>query len=475
MPNMRRNNWKPPDFRNAVVSGGRQPPEARSQEQETGVARSQEQGIGDGPELTQGVVNELVRQDRKQLAADKQKMFKNQMELIQRRKSASKGNIVSFTFNERNSFINKQVAVNKVLQVSGFTPPQVLALKMNDFRSNEVEVLFKDEVKIDCEVIEEKIRKNGLNVSVAMFIETEEVCMIYGLPIYSDVEIMKEQIRETIGPFVRRIVSITATTHHSNNENDFFHGRWTGDYKVKVVPLNDKQIPYYVSIGDQCIMGRVHYVRKLADKKVMCDSCFATDHVMRDPACPGVRDWSDYVKQFDAERDMALKNFEVSSSGLAPAPSFVTRNAEINRLSAEVVDLSAKCEALEAEKIENCKLIDEMMKKHNVNDPALPSSTDDSFNSASMELEVDPLATSGKDGEDLDDVKRKNSGQDFMKRLEKGDLIWIQTTNNHIPKASFIQFKGDKAEVEIPREDGTGTGKTKAFNLSKCKWGLLSS
>ena len=221
------NNWKPPDFRNAVLRGGRQDPPGATGV--SSVSSGQEQETGGGPEVTQQLANELVRQDRKQLAGDKQKMFKNQMQLMNRRKTASKGNIVSFLFNERNAFINKQEAVNNVLMVSGFTPSNVLSLKLNDFRANECEVMFKDDVNIDCDVIEEKLKKKGLNVSVGMFIETEEVCMIYGLPLTSDVEGMKEQIRETINPFVRRVVSITATTHHGKNENDFFHGRYTGD------------------------------------------------------------------------------------------------------------------------------------------------------------------------------------------------------------------------------------------------------
>ena len=468
------NNWKPPDFRNAVLRGGRQDPPGATGV--SSVSSGQEQETGGGPEVTQQLANELVRQDRKQLAGDKQKMFKNQMQLINRRKTASKGNIVSFLFNERNAFINKQEAVNNVLMVSGFTPSNVLSLKLNDFRANECEVMFKDDVNIDCDVIEEKLKKKGLNVSVGMFIETEEVCMIYGLPLTSDVEGMKEQIRETINPFVRRVVSITATTHHGKNENDFFHGRYTGDYKVKVVPLNDGQIPYYVSIGDQHVMGKVHYVRKMMDKKVMCDACYSTEHVMRDIECPGVRDWSDYVRQFEEERDMAIKNFEVSSSGLAPAPSFVTRNAEINRLSGEVVDLQAKCAALESEKIENCKKMDEMMKRMSNSEAGLvlPSS-EDSFNSASMDTDDDTLATPKKDGKDGEDAKRKNSGQNFEKRLEMGDSIWINiSANDQIPRAKVIKIKGDKVDVEVP--NGGATGKAKhSFNLSKFKWGFISN
>lgn len=487
---MLRNNWKPPDYRKAAGGGRRADDQggAGGQGPQGGqgggeASASQENNNGHlGPEGTRQLVDQMVRQDRRELAGDRQKMFKNQMQLIQRRKTASKGNIVTFVFNERNAFIDKQGAINNVLRVSGFTPSNVLSLKLNDFRNNECEVMFKDDVPVDCEVIEDKIRKNGMNISVSKFIETEEICMVYGLPLTSDVEGMKEQIRETISPFVKRVVSITATTHFGKNENDFFSGRLTGDYKVKVVPLTDGQIPYYVSIGEQQVMGRVHYVRKMTDKKVMCDACYSTDHMMRDTGCPGVMDWQDYVKRFEEMRDEAIRVFEVSSSGSAPAPSFVTRNAEVKRLTEEVVDLQAKVGALEAEKMEYTKRMDEMIRSsrnmlnNGDSDTTLQSDTEDSFGSMDTESkddetrEDDPLANTGAEP-DVDDAKRKHSGQSFEKKLEPGDLIWIQTSNKHYPMTRFLRHFGqNQTEVE-----DTKTKKKHNVVLSKCKWGLITN
>lgn len=477
---MLRNNWKPPDYRRAAGGGrrddsGGQGGGGQQQQQQNNNGQS-------GPEEVRQLVNEMERQDRRELAGDRKKMFANAMELMQRRKTASKGNIITFLFNERNAFIDKQSAINNVLRVSGFAPSNVLSLKLNDFRNNECEVMFKDDVAIDCEEIEEKIRKNGMNVTVSKFIETEEICMVYGLPLTSDVEGMKKEIQETISPFVRRVVSITATTHYGKNENDFFHGRLTGDYKVKVVPLNEGQIPYYVSIGDQHVMGRVHYVRKMMDKKVMCDACFSTDHMMRDTGCPGVRDWQDYVKQFEEMRDVAIQNFDASGSGPAPAPSFVSRNAELKRLSEEVVDLQARNAALETEKIEYCKRLDEMLKSQK---SQLPPGPEDSFDSS---MEQEPPGTLGTPTDETgtlvtaesesesDDSKRKNSGQNFVKKLEPGDLIWIQTSNKHIPVAKFLKdLGGNQSEVGEMDSSGQKIKKKHKLFLSKCKWDIITN
>ena len=474
---MLRNNWKPPDYRRAVLAGGGggDASASASIDQENG---SQVNNNGHlGPEGTRQLVESMVRQDRRELAGDRQKMFKNQMQLIQRRKTASKGNIVTFVFNERNAFVDRQGAVNNVLRVSGFTPSNVLSLKLNDFRNNECEVMFKDEVSVDCEVIEDKIRKNGMNVSVSKFIETEEICMVYGLPLTSDVEGMKEQISETIRPFVKKVVSITATTHYGKNQNDFFSGRLTGNYKVKVVPLTEGQIPYYVSIGDQQVMGRVHYVRKMTDKKVMCDACFSTDHMMRDTGCPGVMDWQDYVKQFEEKRDEAIRTFDVSSSGPAPAPSFVTRNAEVKRLTDEVLDLQTKVATLEAVKLEYNKSMDEMLRSSrrtlNVNND---SDGNDSF--GSMETDKGDMTqeevelSENTETEPVDDeTKRKLSDQSFEKKLVPGDSIWIKTNNKHYPKATFVRHFGEnQTELEDPK-----TKKKTNVVLSKCKWGVNSN
>ena len=155
---MLRNNWKPPDYRKAAAGGGRRADDQGGSGGQGGGEASQENNNGQlGPDATRQLVDQMVRQDRRELAGDRQKMFKNQMQLIQRRKTASKGNIVTFVFNERNAFIDKQGAINNVLRVSGFTPSNVLSLKLNDFRNNECEVMFKEEVTVDCEVIEDKI------------------------------------------------------------------------------------------------------------------------------------------------------------------------------------------------------------------------------------------------------------------------------------------------------------------------------
>ena len=99
---MLRNNWKPPDWRRAAGGGRRDEPGGQG----GGGQRQQQNNNGEsgqsGPEEVRQLVNDMERQDRRELAGDRKKMYQNAMQLMQRRKTASRGNIVTFLFNDRN-------------------------------------------------------------------------------------------------------------------------------------------------------------------------------------------------------------------------------------------------------------------------------------------------------------------------------------------------------------------------------------
>ena len=181
------------------------------------------------------------------------------------------------------------------------------------------------------------------------------------------------------------------------------------------------------------------------------------------------------MKQFEEMRDEAIRSFDVASSGPAPAPSFVTRNAEVKRLTDEVVDLQSKVATLEAEKLEYTKSMDEMVRSSRktlnvVND----SDGNDSFGSMEEDFKGDVTLEDGVSLENAetvpvdDDTKRKISDQSFERKLVPGDSIWIKTTNKHCPKATVVRHFGEnQTEVMDPK-----TKKKSNVVLSKCKWGL---
>ena len=141
--------------------------------------------------------------DLQREAARKKFFFQQKMELEGSRKKLGQGNIVTYLLADAKQGIELSL-VNKMLRVSGFSAEQVLALKINDFRSNQIEVLFKDEVQIDIQKVEEKIRNEGIDASVSKFSHTEEYIMIYGLPPTTEVEYLREKNQGSSRTFCKK-------------------------------------------------------------------------------------------------------------------------------------------------------------------------------------------------------------------------------------------------------------------------------
>ena len=91
-----------------------------------------------------GLADKARRQGRdlQREVARKKYLFQQKMSLEGNRKILGKGNIITFLVNNSRQGIELN-DVNKMLRVGGFTPQDVVTIKLNDFRLNQVEVLFK--------------------------------------------------------------------------------------------------------------------------------------------------------------------------------------------------------------------------------------------------------------------------------------------------------------------------------------------
>ena len=207
-----------------------------------------------------------------------------------------KGNIVTFLLSDARQGIEPD-EINKMLRVGGFKPNETVTIKINDFRANQVEVLFETGVVVDTCVVEEKLRRGGMDVSVSKFDHVEEFLMIYGLPPTYDIEVVRLKINEAISPFVQKILEVAPCVHKGVAKDDFFDGKFDGNWRLKIVPKSQVQIPNFIVIGnDAQVMGKVVYTKKLGDKEEMCADCFRTGHFKKD--CPGPRKWVDYCEEF---------------------------------------------------------------------------------------------------------------------------------------------------------------------------------
>ena len=227
---------------------------------------------------------------------NKKFFFQQKLYLEGKRKQLGKGNIGTFLMENAKQGIDPD-EINKLLRIGGFTPDQPVTIKLNDFRPNQVEVLFKPGVQFDSSVVEEKLRRGGIDVIVSKFDHIEDFLMIYGLPPTVDIEVMKLKISEAVSPFVKKVLDVIPCVHKGVRKDDFFDGKYDGNWRLKVVPKEKVQVPNFIVIGNESqVMGKAVYTKKIGEKEEMCADCFRTGHYKKD--CPGARKWMEYCQEF---------------------------------------------------------------------------------------------------------------------------------------------------------------------------------
>ena len=86
--------------------------------------------------------------------------------------------------------------------------------------------------------------------------------MIYGLP-FGNLSVIQAKIRESIGDFVSKIIEVSPCYYQKYDHlGDFFEGKLTGNWRVRVVPKLDICIPNFIVVGDAMVQGKVVYSNK---------------------------------------------------------------------------------------------------------------------------------------------------------------------------------------------------------------------
>ena len=296
----------------------------------------------------QVVVAEREAQDLKNQALKKKAYLQLKWDLDCNRKHLGKGNIVNILINDQNQrVVNvEKKNINTMLRVSGFSIEDVMGITINEYRPNQVEVMFEDDVLVDTVEMENKINSNGFDVTVAKFDRAEDHLIIYGLPLTNNVKYMEDQIREAVGPFVKEVTEVKPLVHSDEVGDDFFKGKRNGNWRVKTVPMMGRQIPNYIVVGiKERVMGKVVYSRNAGEKKEMCADCFSTEHFKRAPECSGPVKWSVYCEQFRMEWNRNYVEQETEDDG----SSSVTRDSRIDELQKNLQDALADAENKEKE------------------------------------------------------------------------------------------------------------------------------
>ena len=321
---MLRTRWGPSSYATAA-NGGRGRGRAQDDQQSSMRDKAMEEG------------RDLVKE-----ATNKKAFFQLRLDLEGNRKQLGKGNIVSFLICEdaQGKRDVEKSDVSKILRVGGFTSDQVIGITMNDYRSNQIEVLFRDDVIVDTCEVERKVKAQGCDVIVSKFDHVEEFIMIYGLPLSCNMDSVKFKIEEAIEPFVKNVLEVSPCVYRDSGEDDFFKERYNGNWRVKVTPRMELQVPNYIVVGSQeQVMAKAVYTKKIGSKLEMCSDCFSTGHFKKQSACSGPVKWSEYCQGFrddwerlslaieeDEQGDPALVN--VDESRLATLNKTLLKNLE---------------------------------------------------------------------------------------------------------------------------------------------------
>ena len=278
----------------------------------------------------------VIQDDQRTRAANSKFLYGQKLIMEAKRKHLAKGLILTFTLKRENC---SYPFMGKVLRECGFLPNQVKALKLNEYRSTEAEVLFVEGTVFNIQEIQNKLQVANLDVTVSTFEGDEEVIILEGLPLTEDHETMKKLIKDAVWPFVKKVKEIIPTTYRL--EEEFFKGMYDGKYKLIVTPRYGKEVPNFIAIGPENAAGRVIYTKSRAAKKVMCQNCYIDGHTSRDTnSCSGPRTWDEYVSEFNVNWKAAAE----SSSGTAETEENTEIRAEIENYSRAVVVANAAAE-----------------------------------------------------------------------------------------------------------------------------------
>ena len=124
-------------------------------------------------------------------------------------------------------------------------------------------------------------------------------------------EALKERIFESVAPFVKKVLEIKPCIHKGVTEDDFFAGKFDGNWRLKVIPKSKVYIPNFIVISGD-VMGKAVYTKRLGEHADMCTECYKTGHYRKE--CPGSRKWAEYCKEFRNTWDNLMS--KVYNSGI---------------------------------------------------------------------------------------------------------------------------------------------------------------
>ena len=201
-------------------------------------------------------------------------------------------------------FVNKESDIGyedeviaDVLEKVGINFDSVISMNKDPERRAATEILLKPDVQVDMTAIHRMLEDKKVPFNVEHIGFRIEVMHVRRLGLTADPETTKDQIRDTILPFVDKVVDVEATKWFvkdaDKNSKSFraFNGKLDGNYRVRVVPKENVTIPGFIPVGPEMVRGEVVYhVGK--ERNLLCSACFQKDHLRGDVKCNGGKGWA---------------------------------------------------------------------------------------------------------------------------------------------------------------------------------------
>ena len=281
--------------------------------------------------------------------------FKRNMEMEKARRNGGKKekNYLLFMNTDNDKFYKLPVIAD-MLEKSGIGWDDVIAFNRDPEKPTTTEVLLKQDKEVNIEEIKKVLVDNKFKFDVDSFGYSIEVLHVRRLGLTSDPWAMAGIIKETISPYVEKVVDVTPMKWSLNKDLSkekhykAFNGKYDGNYRVRVVPTEGRVIPGYIPIGTEDVRAEVQY--SMDNKRnILCSVCFSDEHLRGHTDCKGGEGWKAYSQKFKIQSQRILEGEDF----VMPPTEMEKIKEELQKKKEELVENQELFKRYEQEKEDN--------------------------------------------------------------------------------------------------------------------------
>ena len=284
-----------------------------------GSGHGQGQGGGNGPSGGDGGRNEWFNREgaeysnrgivsQKEAQAMRMAQFQDRL-AMERTRSIMQGkeNLVTMMYNIGRDGRHERDTVVSALRAMGIRGDQIKAINYGQ-RSSHTEVVFKNDVEVNLEEFENKLKSRKMPFSLAQPNKIEDLVRVKGLPLTGEEGKFCADIIAALKPYVAEVLDVNPEIWRV--QGDFYNSKLDGNYLARVVPNmvegRAKHIPQFIPVGKDNVQGNITYVRGGYGRLMMCNMCYGRGHRALEPGCVRQVNWADHAKKVVDKREEGI-------------------------------------------------------------------------------------------------------------------------------------------------------------------------